>query len=99
MSDGDFIPTDMLLLEKLVRKGGWECLLAEDFLKTVVQGLATKSAVDYLALGVDENIVGNGIDQIDGSSGAFETLEVGELQPRHLDLFHGFQPGCFLVVE
>ena len=64
-----------------------------------MERLATKGAVNDLTLRVDEDIIGDSVNQIDGSSRTFPALQIGYLQPRHLELIDGFDPSLFLLVE
>ena len=51
-----------------------------------MQCLAPKGAVDDLTLRVDEDIVRDAVNLIDGSGGTLPAFQVGNLQPRHLQL-------------
>ena len=64
-----------------------------------MQRLATKAAADNLTLGVDEDVVGDGVNLICRSCGAFPTLQVGELQPRHVELPDGLYPSFLFLIE
>ena len=64
-----------------------------------MQHLATKCSVYDLALRVDEDVVRNALNLVDGGGGAFPALQVGNLQPRHFQLLDGLDPCLLLLVE
>ena len=74
-------------------------LFSEDLLQAGVEGLATKGTVDDLTLRVDKDIVGDAINLIDGHSGTIPAFQVGDLQPRHLQLSDGLDPSRLPLVE
>ena len=64
-----------------------------------MQCLAAKTAVDDLTLRIDEDIVGDAVNLVDGGSGTLPAFQVGDLQPRHLQLTDGLDPSRLLIVE
>ena len=75
------------------------CLLAEDFFEFILEALGAEAAGYDLTLWINQEVVGDAVNAIGAGGNGAPALEVGQMNPRHLEVGNGLDPRLLLAVE